>query len=428
MGLVIGPRFTLKNFEPHDIRTMPKADRQAFWNAVSQFVTEAKMQELAAGLDRFGADMIALSSRTIKDRHSDMGPADPHGPQLQPAHGLSRTRSLFVAQPTVALDGVTCYWGYDEHTGGSWGDILKHHRAGNKHLPKRDVIGLSPQSLATVRSKATAWWNAYLRGVAKGAPFTLTAPEAPTPKFTYQRVPPYVPKAPEAALPKQKARVSELSINGKHYTFQSGSAAQVKESIAVKGFSGWHTPEQLEAERIRLGTERTATGGFRFRFGPGTPTAPAPMPRPPRPPKPPKPAPVMKKAAAEEELGLKFSPAPVAVKNPGYTTVVVDVAKVDADLAMDPGYHVGKGGIGAGIAGRYEQFKRFLARAKEEDVPIEQPRATIATDTGRVALGDGRHRFAVLRDLGARIIPISVRRSVAAAMRRLYGAAAKSGD
>jgi hypothetical protein len=101
--------------------------------------------------------------------------------------------------------------------------------------------------------------------------------------------------------------------------------------------------------------------------------------------------------------------------------VVVDVGKVDAALARDAGYHVGPGGTGAAIGGRYGEFQRFLARAKAEDVAIEQPRAVIDR-AGEISLPDGRHRFAVLRDLGARMIPVSVRRSIAARLRRLYGA------
>lgn len=99
---VIGPRFTLKGFEPDSVRAAPTPQRRAFWQAASAFVAEAKEKELLLGLDRFGNPMAALSQYTIEHRHSAMGPADPFGAPLQPAHGLSRTRSLFVAQPTAA--------------------------------------------------------------------------------------------------------------------------------------------------------------------------------------------------------------------------------------------------------------------------------------------------------------------------------------
>ena len=122
------------------MRKAPTPQRRAFWQAASQLVIEAKDLELRQGLDRWGDPLAALSQYTIEHRHSDMGPADPHAPPLQPAHGLSRTRSLFTAKPTSALDGVTCWWQYDEHTGASWGEILRIHRDGGPKLPKRDVI------------------------------------------------------------------------------------------------------------------------------------------------------------------------------------------------------------------------------------------------------------------------------------------------
>jgi hypothetical protein len=94
---------------------------------------------------------------------------------LQPAHGLSRTRSLFTAQPTTAADGVTCWWMYDDLTGASWGEILRCHRDGGPKLPKRDVIGLSLASLQTVKNKAADWWT---RAVASGECGEGAAPDA----------------------------------------------------------------------------------------------------------------------------------------------------------------------------------------------------------------------------------------------------------
>src|SRR5208283_1913776 len=107
--------------------------------------------------------------------------------------------------------------------------------------------------------------------------------------------------------------------------------------------------------------------------------------------------------------------------NPSYQTVVIDVAKVAADLALSPGQYIGPGGTGAAIGGRYEEFQRFLARAKEKGIAIEQPRMYLAVDTGRIDIGDGRHRFAVFRDMGVAWLPVTVRRSEAAEIRRRYG-------
>ncbi len=180
--MVIGPRFTIKSIEPPDVRTAPTAQRRAFWQAVAAYVIEAKDRELRAGLDRFGRAMTGLSQYTIEHRHSDMGPADPHAPPLQPAHGLSRTRSLFTAQPTSALDGVTCWWSYDSITGASWGEILRYHRDGSGKLPIRDVIGLSPKFLAWVKQKADAWWAGQPREVQQQLPIP-PPPRIPPPTF-----------------------------------------------------------------------------------------------------------------------------------------------------------------------------------------------------------------------------------------------------
>ena len=124
------------------------------------------------------------------------------------------------------------------------------------------------------------------------------------------------------------------------------------------------------------------------------------------------------KAQAEESLGVAFVEDPAARDDPEYTTVVVDVAKVDADLAKDPAYYVGPGGTGAAIGGRYEAFLAYLAKARESGKPIEQSRVTLGTD-GTISIPDGRHRFAVLRDLGATTLPVTVHESEAAAPREI---------
>lgn len=256
---VIGPRFHVKVPIPLGYGAAAKAQQRAFWSAVSQYVAEAKEGELKRRLDKDGVPMVALAKSTIKDRHSAMGPADPHGPQLQPAHGLSRTRALFVAQPTARLDGVTCFWAMDSHTGDSWGEILRYHKKGNRNLPVRDVIGLSPGSLETVKKRAAAWWAVYNDLTA--SPLVARPPEPePTPKFMVRRIPAnYEPKAAK--------RVSQLEVNGKSYTFQSGSAAKVRDAIGTGKFTGFRTREQLEAAMAKSGTTRTAEGRFKFSFG-----------------------------------------------------------------------------------------------------------------------------------------------------------------
>ena len=90
-----------------------------------------------------------------------MGPADPDAPPLTPAYGLSRTRSLFTGR---AMPGhAEFFWRFDPVTGKPWGRILRYHADGAGRLPVRDVIGLSPASLAWVRDQVGVWWTARQR-------------------------------------------------------------------------------------------------------------------------------------------------------------------------------------------------------------------------------------------------------------------------
>jgi hypothetical protein len=413
------------------VRKAPTPQRRAFWQAASQLVIEAKDLELRQGLDRWGDPLAALSQYTIEHRHSDMGPADPHAPPLQPAHGLSRTRSLFTAKPTSALDGVTCWWQYDEHTGASWGEILRIHRDGGPKLPKRDVIGLSPQSLAVVKQKAAAWWD---QAVASGEWRVEGAEKevlpTPAPKFMVETQKAYKPKNKANAVPKQNKRVSQIKINGRIYTLQSGSAAQIRRGIANKTFSGFGRVTDLPAggpeafgSKLPPGTKglewlKRSETAYPNR-GPGQAGFGAKLPPRPAPPAPP--APAYSRAGVEADLGVKFKPNPVAQSNPAYTTVVVDVEKVHADLLKDLKSYVGPGGIGnSAIKGRYADFAEFLKKAKRKGIAIEQPRAFLDVE-GLINLGDGRHRFAYFRDQGAQWIPVSVPKVDARKLKEKYG-------
>jgi hypothetical protein len=166
MPTVIGPRFWIRGsaIEPPGLRSAPTPLRKAFWTFVSGLVVLAKDLELRQGLDRDGNPMAALSKYTKKHRKSAMGTADPNAPPLTPAYGLSRTRSLFSAQPMSTAQGVVCWWTYDANTGLSWGEILKYHRDGNARLPVRNVFGLSNVSLARIKEQARIWWLGYQQG------------------------------------------------------------------------------------------------------------------------------------------------------------------------------------------------------------------------------------------------------------------------
>ena len=296
-------RFRVTGIEPSSVRAAAPADRLAYWRAVVAFGVEAKERELARGLDRRGKDLAPLSPKTIAQRKSAMGPADPRAPALQPAHGLSRTRSLFTGEATP--DGCWFGWLVDPHTGEPWGNMLLIHRKGGKHLPKRDVVGLSPASLHDVTRKAAAWWVEYQAGRA-----STPEPDRPTypggkPKFLVGNVPRYTPRNPANAAPKSNARISQVEINGQAYILQSGSAAQTRRMIASGRYSGPRSRAERAAERVRLGLPPQGT----------TPTAP---PRPPSPPaRPERPDVARKPTRRKGPLDVPAFPASNATVAPG---------------------------------------------------------------------------------------------------------------
>ena len=167
----------------------------------------AKDDELARGLDRFGAPLTPISAATRKHRESAMGPADPNAPPLMPAYAVSRTRLLLTGAPTKT--GAEFWWEYDEHTGGSWGKILDYQRKGiGKRKVKRDVIGISPASIARVREEiATRWMLSKLHG--------LRTPLRPEP--------------PQPVLPEPRLRVIGKT-NFEHFTYGIGSQTSAVES------------------------------------------------------------------------------------------------------------------------------------------------------------------------------------------------------
>jgi hypothetical protein len=257
MATVIGPRFSVVGIEPASVRAAAPEARTAYWGHVLKLVLAAKDRELAAGLDRYGKPMTPLAASTIRGRRSAMGPADPGAPPLTPAHELSRTRSLLTGRATA--NGVTCWWLLDRRTADSWGVILAHHRAGSARLPRRDVIGLSPASRASVAADAAKWWA---------------------------------------------RREATMTLGGDHYDLSSGTRAGIERGIANGSFTGFKMRAETKRELRELGIVRKADGRYDFSgsFGPRKPPpaaspgpAPEPKPKPtpatvPAAPKPAKPA------------------------------------------------------------------------------------------------------------------------------------------
>jgi hypothetical protein len=154
-------RITLAEVAPADpaFARLDARGRAEFLRAVVVFGIEEHKAQTARGIGANGGRLRPLALRTILHRKSAMGPADPHAPPLIPAHGLSRTASLLDGR--AHADHALFFWRYDEYTDRGWGKMLAIHRRGNRRLPPRDVIGLSPGALQRVRARAGAWWDVH---------------------------------------------------------------------------------------------------------------------------------------------------------------------------------------------------------------------------------------------------------------------------
>jgi hypothetical protein len=90
-----------------------------------------------------------------------------------------------------------------------------------------------------------------------------------------------------------------------------------------------------------------------------------------------------------------------------YVRVWIDVSKLDAMLAVRPSEYVGFAGKN-GIIGKYAGVDDFV---RSEKGALYMPRAGIHSPEGNtsykgVEILDGRHRFAWMRDYGARALPV----------------------
>jgi hypothetical protein len=99
---------------------------------------------------------------------------------------------------------------------------------------------------------------------------------------------------------------------------------------------------------------------------------------------------------------ISFVLSPVA-QNAGHEIVYVDSAKFDKYFQKETDFYIGEGGSGNSIGDRYNRFKDFLG----EGIPIEVSQVYIS-DSFEVGFGNGRHRYAVLRDMGYDKIPVSM--------------------
>jgi hypothetical protein len=86
----------------------------------------------------------------------------------------------------------------------------------------------------------------------------------------------------------------------------------------------------------------------------------------------------------------------------------VDADKFDEGFKRNKGQYIGKDGSGNSISDRYNRVGEFLKTAPSMRVGNAHVR-----ENGLVDFGDGRHRFAYLRDQGLKHIPMSFSKEAA---------------
>lgn len=174
--------YRLSGIEPkNDAAYRAPGASEAFWKQSSAVGLRVKRNSLARGLDRHGKPMHPISPLTRRAREDDVDPvrgsrpysprgrANPLAPPLQATGGNSRTYALL--HPTIEGESVWYSWGRDPSTGKDWGSVLARHaggfwqrfvypRTGPGFVKPRDVIGLSPADLRTIRSAMLKWWAA----------------------------------------------------------------------------------------------------------------------------------------------------------------------------------------------------------------------------------------------------------------------------
>lgn len=94
-----------------------------------------------------------------------------------------------------------------------------------------------------------------------------------------------------------------------------------------------------------------------------------------------------------------------ASKRHGDVLVWIDAAKFDSLFAKNAGFYVGPGGEG-GIGERYGRFSRFMSGGEA----VIAPEVSLYKSGNEwiAQFSNGRHRWAVLRDMGAKVIPVAL--------------------
>lgn len=112
------------------------------------------------------------------------------------------------------------------------------------------------------------------------------------------------------------------------------------------------------------------------------------------------------KIKLSEPLEKTLNNIVIPYKRTNLELVNVNVKKFDKEWSKDTEFYIGKNGKGQ-IHNRYQDFIEFLTTDPEVRGPIEASEVHV-NEFGKPGFVNGRHRFAVLRDLGAKTIPVAM--------------------
>ena len=82
----------------------------------------------------------------------------------------------------------------------------------------------------------------------------------------------------------------------------------------------------------------------------------------------------------------------------------IKINKIESSFKKDKDYYIGVNGTN-GINNRYNRFIKFLNDNPKIDIIAP---SIYIDDNGEVQFNNGRHRYAVIRDLGIETIPFSI--------------------
>lgn len=94
---------------------------------------------------------------------------------------------------------------------------------------------------------------------------------------------------------------------------------------------------------------------------------------------------------------------------------------LDASWSKDHGFYVSPNGGGAAIGNRYQTFGEWLKKGEPVEMPEVSYNESLEYKGGGVSFGNGRHRFAWLRDHGVKKIPVCVPEEQTQKINELFG-------